>query len=120
MVTGGSNKRCGTRRPLEPRKFDHEVHDHGFVFLSTFYRWYQLTKDPKLNEVLVQAGETLAERFNHKGNFIRSFIAEDSLFIDIMMNVGIIYYAARETGDRTLRDVATRHALTTRRVPGAR
>lgn len=102
-------------RPLEPRKFDHEVHDHGFVFLSTFYRWYQLTKDPKLNEVLVQAGETLAERFNHKGHFIRSFISEDSLFIDIMMNIGIIYYAARETGDRTLRDIASRHALTTRR-----
>ena len=23
-------------RPLEPRKFDHEVHDHGFMFLSTY------------------------------------------------------------------------------------
>jgi unsaturated chondroitin disaccharide hydrolase len=103
-------------RPLEARKYDHEVHDHGFVFMSTFYRWYQLTKEPSLNEVVVQAGQTLAERFNHKGQFIRSFIAEDSLFIDIMMNVGIIYYAARETGDRLLRDVANRHALTTRRV----
>ena len=39
-------------------------------------------------------------RFNHKG-VSRSFIAEDSLFIDIMMNIGIIYYAARETGDRS-------------------
>jgi hypothetical protein len=33
-----------------------------------------------------------------------------------MMNVGIIFYAARETGDRMLRDIAVRHALTTRRV----
>ena len=64
----------------------------------------------------MQAGQTLAERFNHKGQFMRSFVAEDSLFIDIMMNVGIIFYAARETGDRMLRDVAMRHALTTRRV----
>ena len=33
-----------------------------------------------------------------------------------MMNVGIIFYAARETGDRQLRDIAMRHSLTTRRV----
>jgi unsaturated chondroitin disaccharide hydrolase len=101
--------------PLEPRKFDHEVHDLGFIFLSTYLRWYLLTKQASLNEVLVQAGQTLAERFNANGQFLRSFVAEDSLFIDIMMNLGIIYYAARETGDRALRDVATRHALTTRR-----
>ena len=102
--------------PLEPRKFDHEVHDLGFIFLSTYYRWHRVTKAPELNDVLIQAGQTLAERFNQQGNFLRSFIAEDSIFIDIMMNVGIIYYAARETGDRGLREIATRHALTTRKV----
>ena len=32
-----------------------------------------------------------------------------------MMNVGIVFYAALETGDRRLRDIATRHVLTTRR-----
>jgi unsaturated chondroitin disaccharide hydrolase len=101
--------------PLEGRKFDHEVHDLGFIFLPTYYRWYQLTKAPELNDVVVQAGQTLAERFNSQGGFLRSFVAEDSIFIDIMMNIGVIYYAARETGDRTLRDIATRHALVTRK-----
>ncbi|MEP6537937.1 MAG: glycoside hydrolase family 88 protein [Bryobacteraceae bacterium] len=103
-------------KPLEPRKMDRDVHDLGFIFLSTYYRWYQITKNAELNEVLVQAGQTLAMRFKEKGQYLRSFVADDSLFIDIMMNVGIIFYAARETGDRTLRDVALRHALTTRRV----
>ena len=102
--------------PLEHRKFDRDVHDLGFIFNSTYYRWYQLTKDPALNEVLVQAGQTLATRFREKGQYLRSFLAEESLFIDIMMNVGVIFYAARETGDRMLRDIALRHALTTRRV----
>lgn len=101
--------------PLEPRKHDREVHDLGFIFLSTYYRWYQQTKDPVLNEVLVQAGQTLAMRFKEKGQYLRSFVADNSLFIDIMMNVGIIFYAARETGDRDLREVAIRHCLTTRR-----
>jgi unsaturated chondroitin disaccharide hydrolase len=43
-------------------------------------------------------------------------VSEDSIFIDIMMNVGIIFYAALETGDQKLMDIAMRHCLTTRRV----
>lgn len=102
-------------RPLEPRQFDRDVHDLGFIFLSTYYRWYQQTREPKLRDVLIQAGKTMALRFNEKGKYLRSFVSEDSIFIDIMMNVGIIFYAARETNDRKLLDIATRHALTTRR-----
>jgi len=102
-------------KPLEPRKFDRDVHDLGFIFLSTYYRWYQLTKDPALNDVLIEAGRTMSLRFREKGQYLRSFVAENSLFIDIMMNVGIVFYAARETGDKRLRDVAIRHSLTPRR-----
>jgi unsaturated chondroitin disaccharide hydrolase len=109
------NKAVEYSRPLEPRQFDRDVHDLGFIFLSTYYRWYQLTRDPELNRVLIQAGQTLAMRFREKGQYLRSFVAENSLFIDIMMNVGIIFYAARETGDKRLRDIALRHTLTTRR-----
>jgi unsaturated chondroitin disaccharide hydrolase len=104
-----------TRR-LEPRKLDREVHDLGFLFLSTYGRWYALTGDAGLRDTLVQAGRTLALRFREKGEYLRSFVAEDSVFIDIMMNAGIIFYAAKETGDEGLRDIATRHCLTTRRV----
>jgi len=62
-------------KPLEPRKMDREVHDLGFIFLSSYYRWYQVTKDPQLNEVLVQAGQTLAMRFKEKGQYLRSFVS---------------------------------------------
>jgi unsaturated chondroitin disaccharide hydrolase len=103
-------------RPLEPRKFDRNVHDLGFIFMSTYWRWYHLVKDPSLREVLIQAGRTMSLRFQKKGEYLRSFVSEDSLFIDIMMNVGIIFYAAIETGDAGLMDIAMRHTLTTRRV----
>jgi len=103
-------------KPLEPRKFDREVHDLGFIFMSTYYRWLQATGDPALRDVLIEAGRTMALRFNRKGQYLRSFLAEDSLFIDIMMNVGIVFYAAHETGDEQLLDIAMRHCLTTRRV----
>lgn len=102
-------------KPLEPRKLDREVHDLGFLFLSTYYRWYQITKDESLRNVLITAGQTMGARYRDKGQYLRSFVSEDSLFIDIMMNVGIVFYAARETGDKKLREIALRHSYTTRR-----
>ncbi len=101
-------------RPLEPRKLDRQVHDLGFIFFSTYLRWYHLTGDPALREVLVQAGRTLALRYQPKGKYLASFVAPESLFIDIMMNVGLIFWAARETGDEALYRVALNHCQTTR------
>ena len=103
-------------RPIESRKDDRESQDLGFLFFSTYYRWYRLTREPRLNEVLIEAGRTLAERYRENGQYLSSFVSEDSLFIDLMMNVGIVFYAANETGDKRLRDIAVRHCLTTRRV----
>lgn len=103
-------------RLVEHRKTDRNVHDLGFLFWSTWKRWYDLTGDPAINEVVVEAGQTLALRFKEKGQYLRSFVADESLFIDIMMNVGIIFYAAQQTGDENLWRVANQHCLTTRRV----
>ncbi|MGB9605776.1 MAG: glycoside hydrolase family 88 protein, partial [Bryobacteraceae bacterium] len=105
----------GYTRPLEPRQHDREVHDLGFIFMSSYHRWHQLEPDPALEAVIVQAGRTMALRFREKGRYLRSFVAENSLFIDIMMNVGIVFYAAERTGDERLRQIALQHCLTTRR-----
>src|SRR5258708_40126147 len=91
---------------LKHRQHDHNVHDLGFIFLSTYLPWYELTGDDDLYQVLIQAGRTLAMRFKERGQYLRSFVSDDSLFIDIMMNVPIIFYAAIETGDRELARVA--------------
>lgn len=102
-------------RPLEPRKHDRDVHDLGFIFMSSYHRWHELEPDPALEAVLVEAGRTMALRYREKGRYLRSFLAENSLFIDIMMNVGIVFYAAARTGDPKLYEVAVNHCLTTRR-----
>ena len=102
-------------RLLEHRKTDRDVHDLGFLFMSTWKRWYDLTGDEAIQQIVVEAGQTLALRFIEKGGYLRSFVAPDSLFIDIMMNVGIIFYAAQQTGDQKLYRVALDHCLTTRR-----
>ena len=103
-------------RLIEHRKSDRSVHDLGFLFWSTWKRWHDLTRDPAVNQVVVDAARTLALRFKEKGKYLCSFVAENSLFIDIMMNVGIIFYAAEQTGDRQLWEIALQHCLTTRRT----
>jgi unsaturated chondroitin disaccharide hydrolase len=102
-------------RLIEHRKTDRDVHDLGFLFWSTWKRWYDLTGDPTINKVVIEAGATLSQRFKEKGQYLRSFVSDDSLFIDIMMNVGIIFYAAQKSGDAELLRKATQHSLTTRR-----
>jgi unsaturated chondroitin disaccharide hydrolase len=103
-------------RLIEHRKADRTVHDLGFLFWPTWKRWYDLTGDPAINDVVIEAGRTLALRFREKGGYLCSFVAENSLFIDIMMNVGIIFYAAQQTGDASLWRIAHQHCLTTRRT----
>ena len=98
---------------LEDRQHDRNVHDLGFIFLSTYLPWYELMGDKHLHDVLIQAGRTLAMRFKEKGQYLRSFVSDDSLFIDIMMNVPIIFYAAIETRDGELERIATAHCTTT-------
>jgi unsaturated chondroitin disaccharide hydrolase len=102
-------------RLIEHRQFDRAVHDLGFLFLPTWKVWYEVTGDKIIQKTVLTAGETLAGRFQEKGAYLCSFVAPESLFIDIMMNVEIIFYAAQELGDQRLRDIALKHCLTTRR-----
>ena len=103
-------------RLLEPRQHDREVHDLGFIFLNTYLPWYRLTGEEHLRDVLITAGRTLAMRFNPRGRYLRSFLAPESLFIDIMMNVPLIFHAAREAGDHDLYELAVAHCRTTERT----
>jgi unsaturated chondroitin disaccharide hydrolase len=96
---------------LEPRKDDRNVHDLGFLFFSTYLREYHLTGDPKLRDVLIRAGQTLALR-RQKGGYLCSFLGPQSLFIDIMMNVGIVLWSARELKDGALFQVGIDHSRT--------
>jgi len=102
-------------KPLEERKSDRNLHDLGFIFLPTYYRWYMLDRKEELNKVLIEAGKTLAGRYQEQGQYLASSIAASSLSIDFMMNVGLIFYAARETKELRLREIALRHCYTSRR-----
>ncbi len=116
-------------RPLEPRKDDRTVHDLGLIFFSSYLRWMMVAEasEPQvameLDNVIIQAGCTLAKRFKEKGLYLRSFVEDASMFIDIMMNVGIIFYASkrlRKRGNKKdaadLLRIANAHCKTTIRT----
>jgi unsaturated chondroitin disaccharide hydrolase len=94
--------------PLAPRRFDRSVHDLGFLFLSTYLRWYHLSGGPELKQILIDAGRTLALR-RQPGGYLASFLGPHSLFIDIMMNIGLLFWAAKATDDERLRHIALEH-----------
>jgi len=102
-------------RLLEHRNQDRDVHDLGFLFWSSWKRWFDWEDEPAVEEVVITAGKTMGLRFNEKGRYLRSFVAPESTFIDIMMNVGIIFYAAQKSGDHVLFERVFDHCMTTRR-----
>jgi len=100
---------------LEERQTDDTVHDLGFVLWSTYRRWFEETGDAALNDVLITAGKTTASRYRAAGKYMPSFREPGSLFIDIMMNIHMALYAAQQSGDDSLAEVAINHCLTSRR-----
>ena len=100
-------------RLLEPKQFDRNVHDLGFIFLNTYLPWYRLTGDAHVRRSTDHGRTHLALRFNERGRYLRSFVAPESLFIDIMMNVPLIFYAARASDDLALSTLALAHCDTT-------
>lgn len=102
-------------KSLERRKDDTTTHDVGFVFEPSWGRRYDRDGDTHARDVLTQAGRTMAARMQEAGGYLRTWVDPGSTFIDIMMNVGIIFRAAEYSGDEALRDVALRHCRTSRR-----
>jgi unsaturated chondroitin disaccharide hydrolase len=100
---------------IEPRKDDSGTHDIGFLFTPSWARWHAIEPTSQTRDVLIRAGRTLADSFNPQGRYLKTWVAPGSTFIDIMMNVDIIYQAAELAGDPELEKIATQHALTSRR-----
>lgn len=100
---------------LEHRKHDNRTHDIGFLFTPSWGRWHTLQPSERTREVLATAGRTMAARYNPNGRYLSTWVGPASTFIDVMMNIDIIYEAAEICGDPRLADVATQHALTSRR-----
>lgn len=101
-------------RMLENRKADRSTHDLGFVLEPSWGRWYDAEPTDEAKGVLIEGGQTMAARLQMAGGYLSTWVDPGSTFIDVMMNVGIIFRAAEYSGDQSLYESALRHCLTSR------
>jgi unsaturated chondroitin disaccharide hydrolase len=102
---------------LEPIKDYSGNHDVGFMIFCSFGNGYRLTGDEKYREVILRAARSLAKRYNPRVGLIQSWNADRRwqypVIIDNMMNLELLFWAARHGGDSDLSAIAETHALNT-------
>jgi len=103
--------------------FESLDHDIGFLFLPSAVANYRKTGNKEARRRGLHAASILAGRFNPVGKFIRAWNgsvgpvlgereSSGGMIIDCMMNIPLLYWAAKETGDPRFHHVAVSHAKT--------
>lgn len=93
-------------------------HDIGFMVYCSFGNGYRITGNKEYKEVLLSAADTLATLYNDKVGSILSWPEKreeyaHNTIIDNMMNLELLFWAAKNGGDQRLYDIATSHAEVT-------
>jgi rhamnogalacturonyl hydrolase YesR len=103
---------------LEREKNNKGTHDLGFMMYCPYGAAERLSPDPKYKEILVTSARSLATRFNPTVGSIKSWDTNRwkyPVIIDNMMNLGLLFWTTRATGDSTFYKMAVAHANTTMR-----
>jgi len=107
-------------RRLLPQLNDQADHDLGFLFELGFVLGNRLTGDASLKAPALQAAEILSRRYNPRGQFIQAWGALDAspelrgrTIMDTMMNLDLLFWAGKETGEAHYAEIAAAHARTT-------
>jgi rhamnogalacturonyl hydrolase YesR len=104
--------------PLEKEQWNGGTHDMGFKMFCSFGKAWQFTGDSVYRDILIQSAQTLATRFNPVVGCTRSWDHNTDkwdfpVIIDNMMNLELLMWASKETGDENLKNIAVTHAQTT-------
>lgn len=87
-------------------------HDTGFLYFYSCVLGFEQNRDPKLRESALRGADHLVQLFNPTTQLIPAWKPNgDDTIIDTMMNLQLLWWASRETGDAKYRDVAIKHAL---------
>ncbi|TFE19892.1 glycoside hydrolase family 88 protein [Cohnella luojiensis] len=100
------------RLMLEPNRFHHDV---GFQFLPTAVIKHSLTQDEDAVRRGLFAANFLAGRYNLNGRFIRAWNGDHQRgwsIVDTAMNLSLLFWATKESGDPRFGHIAKAHADT--------
>ena len=97
-------------------------HDLGFQLYCSYGNGYRLTGNPVYKQILLRAADSLATLYNPVVGTILSWpsrVKENNwphnTIIDNMMNLELLFWAAKNGGSKKLYDIAVQHATVTMR-----
>ena len=108
--------------PLEPQQNLKSHHDIGFIMYCSYGNAERLAPKPAYKDILVQSAKSLCTRYNdtiqaiESWNYRKAWNGNEWFFpviIDNMMNLELLCYASKVTGDSTYKEIAMKHADTT-------
>lgn len=100
---------------------ENTMHDLGFLYTPYAIGLYWLTGKNTYRKMALKAADELSKRYQIKGKFIRAWGRVDEVdgpraseaIIDCMMNIPLLFWAEKETGNPFYGEVAKQHADTT-------
>ena len=101
---------------LEKEKDNKTTHDLGFMMFCSFGNAGQIAPKPEYKDILITSAKSLSTRFDPKVGCIKSWDGKTDeylVIIDNMMNLELLFWATRVTGDSSYYKIAVTHANTT-------
>ena len=98
------------------RQNDPNSHDIGFLFIPSFVKGFLLTGESSWRDSALAAAHVLAGRFDNRSGIVQAWgrledaRARGTSTIDTMMNLPLLWWAAKETGDASFSEIASCHA----------
>ena len=102
---------------IEKEQYNTRTHDLGFMLYCPFGNGYRLTQNSDYKRIMLKGAKSLATRFNPKYGVIKSWDKHEGyeypVIIDNMMNLEFLFWAARESGDKSFYNISIAHADST-------
>jgi hypothetical protein len=100
---------------LEREQYTKDNHDIGFILFCSFGNGYRLTNNPHDKDVLLTGARSLSSRFNPRVGLIRSWDFNKNqwqypVIIDNMMNLEMLLWASKASGNPYFKKIAESHA----------
>lgn len=101
---------------LQKEQYNKTTHDLGFMMYCSFGNALKFEPKPEYKDILINSAKSLSTRFDAKVQAIKSWDSnkpEYLVIIDNMMNLELLFWATRTTGDSSYYKIAVTHANTT-------
>lgn len=98
-----------------------ETHDIGFLYTLSAVADYQVNGRESSQKLAIKAADLLMERYSEKAQIIQAWgnlndpNESGRMIIDCLMNLPLLYFAARQTGEKRYQRAAYAHAKQTQK-----